>query len=226
MSESVPLCTHVKTDGVRCGSPAVSGTMLCYHHSVVKSTLGRAPARRAAGNGQFEPIPFVFAEDRASMQLNYHLLLTAFNESRVDLRTFRLMMSLLKAMAKNLGKTGSLLDQPSDQRPAASNQKNSIQPPAVSQHETAGDVALSAAAESRRGEEDGIAELFSVSPDYGCLPSMMPRTVNRVQQERIRFEQWPAKRLGCGGRGPSYFSKFPIISSTSKLKSATPCSLI
>lgn len=179
MSESVPLCTHVKTDGVRCGSPAVSGTALCYHHSVVKTTLGRTPVRRGSSAGEFEPIPFVFAEDRASMQLNYHLLLTAFNESRVDLRTFRLMMSLLKAMAKNLGKTGSLLDdrdQADNRQQAISNRErgDSVSRPALSKQETASNVALSAAAESRRGEEDGIAGLFSVSPDYGCLPSMMP----------------------------------------------------
>lgn len=172
MSESVPLCTHVKTNGVRCGSPAVSGTALCYHHSVVKTTLDKVPARSGAGAGQFEPIPFLFAEDRASLQINYFLLLKAFNEHRVDLRTFKAMMSILKSMAANLGKSGSLVegrDQGTGRRDQDSNQRTAIR-----KQETANNVALSAAAESRRGEKDGIAGLFSASPDYGCLPSAMP----------------------------------------------------
>lgn len=132
MSESVPLCTHVKTNGVRCGSPAVSGTALCYHHSVVKTTLDKVPAGRPASNGTFAPIPFLFVEDRASLQINYALLLTAFNNHEVDLRTFRLMMSLLKAMGANLEKTGSLVDRASDQRSAVSEQKSRGQRSAVS----------------------------------------------------------------------------------------------
>ena len=27
-----PLCQHIKTDGKRCGSPALRGQRLCYHH--------------------------------------------------------------------------------------------------------------------------------------------------------------------------------------------------
>lgn len=205
MSESVPLCTHIKTDGVRCGSPAVSGTALCYHHSVVKTTLDKVPARIGTGAGEFEPIPFVFAEDRVSLQLNYFLLLTAFNEQRVDLRTCKAMMSLLKAMATNLGKTGSLVDEATDQYSTASEQEvsrqhaigNNSQRSAVSTQKTVGNVALSAAAERRRGEEAGIAGLFSVSPDYGCLPSLMPGSMASADSFRLMARQ--AAR-GSGGR--------------------------
>ena len=35
----VPQCTHIKTNGEVCGSPAVSGTEFCYHHSAVKTAL-------------------------------------------------------------------------------------------------------------------------------------------------------------------------------------------
>ena len=104
----VPQCTHVKTNGEVCGSPAVSGTDLCYHHSAVKTALAK-PHGKAPYEG-FAPIPFLFPEDRASMQINFVLLLQAYNEHRIDQRTFRLMLSTLKAMAKNLGKTGSLVE--------------------------------------------------------------------------------------------------------------------
>jgi len=106
----VPQCTHVKTNGEVCGSPAVSGTELCYHHSKVKTALGKWTPADQAAYGEFTPIPFIFPEDRASMQINYFLLLQAFNEQRVDQKIFRLMLSMLKAMAANLGKSGSLVE--------------------------------------------------------------------------------------------------------------------
>ena len=28
----IPICNHIKTDGVRCGSPALKGKRSCYYH--------------------------------------------------------------------------------------------------------------------------------------------------------------------------------------------------
>ena len=109
----VAQCTHVKTNGEVCGSPAVSGTEFCYHHSAVKTALAK-PHGKAPFEG-FAPIPFVFPEDRASMQINFFLLLQAFNEQRIDQKTYRFMLSMLKAMAKNLGKTGTLVEKESSE---------------------------------------------------------------------------------------------------------------
>ena len=114
MPNAVPQCTHVKTNGEVCGSPAVSGTEFCYHHSALKTALAK-PHGKAPFEG-FAPIPFVFPEDRASMQINFFLLLQAFNEQRIDQKTYRLMLSTLKAMAKNLGKTGKLTEEASEQQ--------------------------------------------------------------------------------------------------------------
>ena len=119
----VPQCTHIKTNGEVCGSPAVSETDFCYHHSAVKTALAKGQPNGKASFEGFAPIPFVFPEDRASMQINFFLLLQAFNEQRIDQKTFRLMLSMLKAMAKNLGKTGSLVEEASDQRSTVSDQK-------------------------------------------------------------------------------------------------------
>lgn len=99
MSSPAPLCTHVKPSGITCGSPAVKGTDLCYHHSAIRTALGKATLR-----GACPAIPFVFPEDRSSIQINYFLLLQAFTEQRIDLRTFNCMQRLLRAMAANLGK--------------------------------------------------------------------------------------------------------------------------
>lgn len=103
MATPVPLCTHVKPSGATCGSPAVSGTALCYHHSTVKSTLAKVVPLHQVPYGAHSPIPFVFPEDRASIQINFFLLLTAFNEQRIDQRTATIMHRMLRAMSANLG---------------------------------------------------------------------------------------------------------------------------
>ncbi len=90
------LCTHIMPSGATCGSCAVSGTPFCYHHSAVKTALGEAAN---ASN-----IPFIFPEDRASLQINYFLLLQAYTQRRIDLRTFNSMQRLLRSMDANLGK--------------------------------------------------------------------------------------------------------------------------
>lgn len=106
----VAQCTHVKTNGEVCGSPAVSGAAICYHHSAVKTALATGQPNGRIPDEGFAPMPFVFPEDRASVQINFFLLLQAYNEQRIDQRTYNSMLSLLKAMAKNLGKTGSLVE--------------------------------------------------------------------------------------------------------------------
>lgn len=110
MSAPVPNCTHVKTNGIRCGSPAVKGTTLCFHHSAIKTALGKVVPLESVAYGAFTPIPFVFAEDRTSVQINYFLLLQALNEQRIEKRAAEVMLRLLKAMDKNLGKSGSLAE--------------------------------------------------------------------------------------------------------------------
>jgi len=103
MATPVPLCTHVKPSGATCGSPAVSGTTLCYHHSAVKTALARVVPLDQVPYGAHAPIPFVFPEDRASLQINFFLLLKAFNEKRIDQRTATIMHRMLRSMSANLG---------------------------------------------------------------------------------------------------------------------------
>jgi hypothetical protein len=103
MATPVPLCTHVKPSGATCGSPAVSGTALCYHHSTVKTALGKVVPLDQEPYGTHSPIPFVFPEDRASIQIDLFLLLKAFNEKRIDQRTATIMHRMLRSMSSNLG---------------------------------------------------------------------------------------------------------------------------
>jgi hypothetical protein len=149
MPNQVPQCTHVKTNGEVCGSPAVSGTELCYHHSAVKTALAKGRPNDKAPSEGFAPIPFVFPEDRASMQINFFLLLQAYNEQRIDQRTYNSMLSLLKAMAKNLGKAGTLVEPGNE---AVSNET-------ASEKAVSGNAVSKAAASEQDEEDDPFADL-------------------------------------------------------------------
>lgn len=204
MSATVPLCTHVKTNGIVCGSPAMAGTALCYHHSVVKTTLDRVPAGSRAGNGDFEPIPFVFPEDRAGMQINFFLLLEAFNQHRIDLRTYRAMLGLLKAMARNLGKSGSLVETKDQENSEPTSQKRDA---SASSGQAAGHPQQARGNSDQNGEDEDASEslvmsaaaaeaenmadagIFETAPDYGCLPSfkMSPVSVGLTARRAGRM---------------------------------------
>ncbi|MGB7191795.1 MAG: hypothetical protein WBD10_16780 [Acidobacteriaceae bacterium] len=162
MSESVALCTHIKTDGIVCGSPAVSGTELCYHHSAVKTALGKVQSPNEFG---VCPIPFVFPEDRASMQINFFLLLTAFNEGRIDVRTYNCMLSMLRSMARNLGKSGSLVEETSDQGEASDQQSAvSVQENASGQRSAVSDQGGSDPTSQRRDPSAGSGQAVGHPP--------------------------------------------------------------
>lgn len=80
----------------------------------MKTALAKPNGKKP--NGGFAPIPFVFPEDRAAMQINFFLLLQAFNERHIDERTYKSMLSMLKAMAKNLGKSGKLTEEKEEEK--------------------------------------------------------------------------------------------------------------
>ncbi|MGH9587524.1 MAG: hypothetical protein ACRD3F_11270 [Acidobacteriaceae bacterium] len=169
MSNPVAQCTHVKTNGKVCGSPAVSGTAFCYHHAAVKAALGKVQPNSRAGNGVFAPIPFVFPEDRASMQINFFLLLQAFNEGRIDLKHFKAMMSMLKSMAANLGKSGSLTEEREQKSGAQSSGRRAQE-------------------EDDEDEDDPFADLRHL-PESEFNDAMRDRVKKMFAEERAAEEQ-------------------------------------
>lgn len=42
----IPSCQHIKTDGVRCGSPALRGQHFCYFHNEWRTRAPRNPQPR------------------------------------------------------------------------------------------------------------------------------------------------------------------------------------
>lgn len=186
MSNPAPICTHIKTNGIRCGSPAVSGAEHCHHHSALKTAL-TTPRNNKPGRGGFAPIPFVFPEDRASMQINFFLLLQAYNEQRIDQRIYNSFLNLLRSMARNLGKTGSLVEEARDQEPGTRDQKKSDQRSAVSDQKN---KVQGTGRKAQEGEERvaPASEPFEFSPElfakFEEIESLDPN--DPTYAERIR----------------------------------------
>lgn len=175
MSNPAPLCTHTMTTGARCGSPVVKGTLLCFHHSAVKSALDKVTPLDKVSYGSFTPIPFVFAEDRAALQINYFLLLQALNEQRVEKRAADLMLRMLRAMDRNLGKSGSLVDAVSEQASAPTGQQ--VNEPArqqVSEGASGNDAARDEMLADISQRISAVNAAASCYPDYREVSALHP----------------------------------------------------
>ncbi|HEX5236447.1 MAG TPA: hypothetical protein VFW25_14090 [Silvibacterium sp.] len=96
-----PLCRHIFPAGRRCTQPAVTTTLYCRHHQTVKLTLDKIkPA--PAPYGLQQPLPFVFPEDRAALQINFMIVLSALNDKRITLQTANGFNRILRSCAMNL----------------------------------------------------------------------------------------------------------------------------
>jgi hypothetical protein len=72
-------CRHIKTNGLRCESPALKGGQFCYYHSKVH-TIGAEPHLR------FGPLQLPAPEDSAAIQLSVARINDAIINGRIDLR--------------------------------------------------------------------------------------------------------------------------------------------
>lgn len=84
----IPLCHHIKDDGVRCGSPALRGKVLCYFHL----------RQRRLRPARYIPI----LEDRPSIQFAATQIVRAVLEDKVDAERLRLMLYALQIATSNL----------------------------------------------------------------------------------------------------------------------------
>ena len=185
MSNAVAQCTHIKTNGEVCGSPAVSGTELCYHHSKVKSALGKWTPADQVAYGEFTPIPFIFPEDRASLQIDYFLLFQAINEQRVERRAAEVMFRMLKAMAANLGKSGSLVESGEQRSGEPTSQKRD---PSASSGQAVGHPQQAASGEKISVQASASAEVFPgpIAPE-SCFSTKPPaRSLTDIRKELFR----------------------------------------
>jgi hypothetical protein len=97
------LCRHIKTNGKRCQSPALSGSAFCYFHSRVHTM---AKAKSTIWDNIYLPI----LEDPASIQVAIHQITSAYLCSRLDARHTGLLLYALQIASQNIDRASSRED--------------------------------------------------------------------------------------------------------------------
>ncbi len=98
LPKSVPQCHHTKTDGMRCGSPAMHGHSFCYYHARM-----RADMQRASGPDARElPLQLPPLEDAHSIQLALMEIARAIAQDRISDKKAGLLLYLLQTASINL----------------------------------------------------------------------------------------------------------------------------
>jgi len=89
------LCRHIKTNGLRCQSPALSGSAYCYFHS-------RAHTMAKAKTSEWDDIKLPMLDDSASIQVAISQIVAAFLSSRIDARRTGLLLYALQIASQNI----------------------------------------------------------------------------------------------------------------------------
>ncbi|HXE89915.1 MAG TPA: hypothetical protein VNK82_03030 [Terriglobales bacterium] len=88
MNANIPTCHYIRTDGRRCGSPALRGQRFCYYHY---------EARRATVNLDIPPL-----EDGNAIQVALLDIIRALADDRLDSGKATALGYLLQTAAANL----------------------------------------------------------------------------------------------------------------------------
>jgi len=103
---SVPICEHLKSNGVRCGSPAIRGTRYCFYHLGARHCLMYPSAmifERSPNLPDLPPMgefPIPFLDDPAALQIAYMQALYAITSKRLDTRRSRLVLDALNGRSQ------------------------------------------------------------------------------------------------------------------------------
>ena len=139
----VPLCTHIKTNGRPCQSPALAGEPLCFFHNQLRVTHRRPPTVEALtsfwqetgilneGDPEGDPgtiarvyprqneIEFPPLEDAESVQLATSMLFQAIATGQIYFKRARLLLYTLKIAVINQRALTQSRAAPIQPRPAA-----------------------------------------------------------------------------------------------------------
>ncbi len=95
-------CAHLKTDGSRCGSPAMREQTLCYfHYSWSRRAARLERLGGPIGFNRNSGIHFPVLEDRRSIQVAIMEVLHAINDSRIDNKRASLLLYGLQLASSN-----------------------------------------------------------------------------------------------------------------------------
>jgi len=95
---NVPPCRHTKTNGIRCGSPAVRGQSFCYYHAQMRAH----ERRRSSAEARELPVQLPPLEDAHSIQLALMEVGHAVITDRISEKKAGLLLYMLQTASINL----------------------------------------------------------------------------------------------------------------------------
>ena len=93
INQNIRICTHIKVNGTRCGSPALREEVFCYFHQRMIRGV-RTPAR-----SRIHPIAML--EDKQSIQVSLMEIINALVRNHIDVGRARLILRALYIAARN-----------------------------------------------------------------------------------------------------------------------------
>ena len=93
LNKNIRICTHIKVNGVPCGSPALRGEVFCYFHQRMIRGV-RTPAK-----SRLHPIALI--ENEEGIQASLMEVINALVRNTIDLRRAQLILRALHIAVKN-----------------------------------------------------------------------------------------------------------------------------
>ncbi len=87
------VCTHIKVNGTRCGSPALREEIFCYFHQRMIRGVRTPPKSRLH--------PIALLEDKESIQASLMEIINALVRNHIDVNRARLILRALYVAVKN-----------------------------------------------------------------------------------------------------------------------------
>jgi hypothetical protein len=93
LNQNIRVCTHIKVNGVPCGSPALHGEIFCYFHQRMIRGV-RTPSK-----SRLHPIAFI--ENEEGIQSALMEIINALVRNTIDFRRAQLVLRALHIAVKN-----------------------------------------------------------------------------------------------------------------------------
>jgi hypothetical protein len=97
LNPNTRVCTHIKVNGIRCGSPALRQEVFCYFHQRMIRGVRTPPKARLH--------PIANFEDAQAIQLSLMEVVNALVRNHIDVPRARLILRALSIAARNASKT-------------------------------------------------------------------------------------------------------------------------
>ncbi|MFZ0297261.1 MAG: hypothetical protein WAM13_02825, partial [Candidatus Sulfotelmatobacter sp.] len=93
LNQNIRVCTHIKVNGVPCGSPALHGEIFCYFHQRMIRGV-RTPSK-----SRLHPIALI--ENEEGIQASLMEVINALVRNTIDFRRAQLILRALHIAVKN-----------------------------------------------------------------------------------------------------------------------------